>query len=207
MLLALVLPPVAVWLRRGATRTAWALWALSLAAVLTLRFLAAGPGILLWALAVLAALGLVLRAAPPALQLAAPWRSVVAVFGTAALVLPLSVLPPGRTPSASSPADLALVARGNHLAEACRPCHALSSDENRVGPSLLGVIGRKAGTMPGFAYSEGLASADFVWEPELIASFATDPLTMIPGTKMAVSPRPDDETAAIVAYLLSLAQK
>ncbi|HED12955.1 MAG TPA: c-type cytochrome [Gammaproteobacteria bacterium] len=47
----------------------------------------------------------------------------------------------------------------------CKACHNFTA-KNKVGPGLLGVFGRKAGTMAGFKYSKSLASADWVWDEE-----------------------------------------
>ncbi len=70
----------------------------------------------------------------------------------------------------------------------CSICHTLTPDgENRAGPTLFGVFGRKAGTLPGYKYSKALMETDVVWNEETIASLFDDgPDVMLPGTKMPI---------------------
>lgn len=74
---------------------------------------------------------------------------------------------------------------GARTFEACRACHSLKPGENRAGPSLAGVIGRRAGTAPGYAYSEALKRIDLTWDAASVARlFEIGPAAMTPGTKM-----------------------
>ena len=70
----------------------------------------------------------------------------------------------------------------------CSICHTLTPDgENRAGPTLYGVFGRKAGTLPGYKYSKALIETDVIWNEETIASLFDDgPDVMLPGTKMPI---------------------
>ena len=73
--------------------------------------------------------------------------------------------------------------RGEQLYESrCIACHSL--DENRVGPKHRGVYGRKAGSVPDFAYSAALASSKIVWSGTTLNRWLTDPETLIPGQRM-----------------------
>jgi cytochrome c2 len=97
--------------------------------------------------------------------------------------------------------------RGELLAYACKACHALvPNEENDLGPSLAGVIGRSAAALPGFEYSDVLASSGIVWTPEAIERWLADPEAFLPGTKMKF---PGYKSATdrrdVVAYLLRLA--
>lgn len=76
--------------------------------------------------------------------------------------------------------------RGAEVFKACAICHTLTPDaENRAGPTLHGVIGRRIGTAPGYAYSAGFAAHDIVWTKETIARlFEIGPNAYTPGTKM-----------------------
>lgn len=66
----------------------------------------------------------------------------------------------------------------------CRRCHSTDADHESYGPLLEGIVGRKAGTVEGYEYSEALASAGIIWtEPALIA-WMKDNKGLIPGTKM-----------------------
>ena len=76
--------------------------------------------------------------------------------------------------------------RGADVFKACAVCHTLTPDaENRAGPTLYGVLGRRIGTAPGYVYSAGFAAHDIVWTKETIAKlFDVGPAAYTPGTKM-----------------------
>ena len=81
----------------------------------------------------------------------------------------------------------------------CGRCHAL--DRGGIGPSHAGLVGRKAGKLPGFAYSPALAAADFTWTPEAIDRWLINPQAMLPGAKMYFRVANPAERQAIIAYL------
>jgi cytochrome c len=91
--------------------------------------------------------------------------------------------------------------RGAQVFKACAACHTLSPDaENRAGPTLYGVIGRRIGTAPGYRYSPGFANQDITWSKETIAKlFELGPATYTPGTKMPEQTlgSPEDRTALV----------
>ncbi len=71
----------------------------------------------------------------------------------------------------------------------CRTCHSWIKGDNRLGPSLHGVIGRKAGTAPGYPnYSQGRTASGIVWTPEMIDKWITDPYKILPETNMRPFP-------------------
>lgn len=76
--------------------------------------------------------------------------------------------------------------RGAEVFRACVACHTLGpNDGARAGPSLHGVIGRRIGGLPGYAYSPGFAGRDITWSKETIARlFELGPAAFTPGTKM-----------------------
>src|ERR1700722_11956269 len=92
---------------------------------------------------------------------------------------------------------------------ACAICHspALGPDNTLIikqGPTLLGVIGRKAGTSPHFNYTQALKDAGLVWDASTLDHFLTDPMKAVPGTAMPI-PLPDARFRAdVIAYLASL---
>lgn len=95
-------------------------------------------------------------------------------------------------------------ARGAKVYERCGACHSL--DANRAGPRHRGLFGRKAGTVPGFAYSPAMKLANLVWSEETLERFLADPLKLVPGTRMYVSVPDPQERADLIAYLRSAAQ-
>ena len=87
----------------------------------------------------------------------------------------------------------------------CAACHTTSlTDPARQGPSLFGIIGRRAGTVEGFHYSAGFANVDFVWDDGRLDAWMTNPQEMIPGAVMAYRQAKPEIRAAIIAYLKEL---
>lgn len=85
----------------------------------------------------------------------------------------------------------------------CGDCHSTSADMiNRKGPSLFGIIGRKAGTVPGFEYSDANRQSGWVWDEARLRSYLPDPRAAMPGTKMKFDGVEDsDEAEDIIAFL------
>jgi cytochrome c len=98
-----------------------------------------------------------------------------------------------------------LIAQGElQFARKCSVCHTLEKDgRNRAGPSLHGLFGRRAGTLPGYPYSEALRAADIVWTEETVEKlFELGPEIYTPGSKMPLQRMTDDnQREALVAYL------
>jgi cytochrome c len=67
----------------------------------------------------------------------------------------------------------------------CRECHSFLKDDNRLGPSLYGVIGRKAGSLEGFAYSESLKDSGVTWDEPTLDKWIANPGAVIPGNQMS----------------------
>ena len=115
--------------------------------------------------------------------------AAVATAARAQFTLPVPVAP-------AAPAGPAAV-----FATQCGTCHSLNPDDQRVGPTLRGVIGRHAGTLPGFSYSSGFAEADWVWDAARLDAWLADPQAMIPGNVMTY--RQDDPAIrhTVIAFL------
>jgi cytochrome c len=89
------------------------------------------------------------------------------------------------------------------FASICGTCHSASNPpRDVVGPSLFAVVGRKAGTKPGFSYSRAMASAGFVWTPQQLEAYIARPQAIVPGNRMPFAglPNPKDR-ADVVGYL------
>ena len=102
-------------------------------------------------------------------------------------------------PAAAQAGD---AAKGKVTFARCGICHSMTAGENKLGPSLAGVIGRKSGTLPGFAYSPAMKAKAIVWDAKSLDTYLTKPATMVPGTKMIFAglPNPADR-ANVIAYL------
>ncbi len=96
--------------------------------------------------------------------------------------------------------------RGQTLFESrCVACHSL--DENRVGPALRTVLGRKAGTAPDFDYSPALAGARHRWTRALLLTWLTDPEQLVPGQRMGYRVEDAVDRADLVAFLSANGKK
>ncbi len=87
----------------------------------------------------------------------------------------------------------------------CAACHSVTASRNGIGPSLAGVVGRKAGAVPGYAYSPEMLNSGVIWVPENIAKHLEKPKEFIPGNRMGnLFPRGVQDAGQrgdIVAYL------
>lgn len=83
----------------------------------------------------------------------------------------------------------------------CGACHSIEPGQNRVGPSLSGVFGRKAGSVEGARYSAGMRELDVTWDAPQLETFLTNPRAMVKGTTMTVTVPRAEERQAIAAYL------
>lgn len=96
-------------------------------------------------------------------------------------------------------------AAGEKVFAKCKACHVIDAPTNRVGPSLHGVVGRTAGTVEGFKYSESMiqhGKDGLVWTNETIDQYLADPKGFIPKNKMAFPglKKPEDR-ANVIAYI------
>jgi PQQ-dependent dehydrogenase (methanol/ethanol family) len=86
----------------------------------------------------------------------------------------------------------------------CAVCHSNVPGGSGYGPTLAGVVGRKAGSLPGFDYSSALKSSGLVWNDATLSQFLTGPSQLVPGTTMqATVPSMADRTN-LIAYLATL---
>jgi cytochrome c len=83
----------------------------------------------------------------------------------------------------------------------CMGCHGIEPGRHRAGPSLHGVLGREAGTVPGFDFSTAMAEAGIIWTPETLDAFLAGPAEMVPGTNMVFWGLDPASREAVIGYL------
>jgi cytochrome c len=87
----------------------------------------------------------------------------------------------------------------------CGICHAVAAGENRIGPTLFGVVGRRAGSVPGFNYTADHKKLGIIWDAATLDKYLANPRAMVPDTSMVYAGLKDDaERADLVAYLETL---
>jgi cytochrome c len=103
----------------------------------------------------------------------------------------------------AQPARAQDAAAGEKVFLACKACHQVGETaRNGIGPSLNGVIGRKAATVPGFNYSEALKNSGLTWDAATLEAYNRDPKARVPGTKMVYAGLKDDQKLKdLQAYL------
>lgn len=106
----------------------------------------------------------------------------------------------------SVPATAQDASKGEAVFKRCRACHAIGpAAPNKAGPSLTGVVGRKAGSVAGFNYSEAMrkaASGGLVWTDDKLAQFLATPDAVVPDNVMAFGGVKDPaERADLIAFL------
>lgn len=93
-------------------------------------------------------------------------------------------------------------AAGEKVFNKCKACHAVEAGKNKVGPSLAGIVGRKAGTVEGFAYSDAMVASGITWDDEALEAYLADPKGFMPGNKMAFPGlKKEDERENVIAFL------
>jgi len=87
----------------------------------------------------------------------------------------------------------------------CGICHAAVAGENRIGPTLFGVVGRPAGSVPGFNYTADHKKLGATWDAANLDKYLANPRAMVPDTSMVYAGLKNDaERADLVAYLETL---
>jgi cytochrome c len=95
-------------------------------------------------------------------------------------------------------------AAGENVFARCLVCHSPKAGENKIGPSLAGVVGRKSGSAPGFNYSPALKSAGITWDEQELDKYLTNPPADVHGTKMVISVPSAEDRQNVIAYLMTL---
>jgi len=86
----------------------------------------------------------------------------------------------------------------------CRACHSTEPGAKGYGPSLAGVVGRPAASLPGYGYSAALRASGIVWSRDKLDEWLSGPTRMVPGTRMVLPVGNADQRKAIIDYLETL---
>ena len=90
----------------------------------------------------------------------------------------------------------------------CTACHTVTKGgRNGIGPNLSGLIGRRAGSVPGFTYSAAMKGSGLSWDAKTLDAVLAAPTKKVPGTKMPISVSDPAKRAAIIAYLTTATAK
>jgi len=96
------------------------------------------------------------------------------------------------------------VAAGKQVYAQCAACHSIDGSHG-VGPSLQGVIGRQAGSAPGFRFSRAMKGAGYPWDAKTLDAYIANPQGAVPGNVMPYAGLADArQRADLIAYLASL---
>ncbi|MBL4836341.1 MAG: cytochrome c family protein [Kordiimonadaceae bacterium] len=94
------------------------------------------------------------------------------------------------------------VAKGERVFRKCKACHSLDAGKRKLGPTLHGVIGRKAGIVEKFKYSKAMAGSDLVWDEATLSAYLKAPRKFLKGTKMTFGGlRKPADIENLLAYL------
>ena len=120
------------------------------------------------------------------------------VFGSAAAI----IVAIGPTHGQDAP-SVGNAEAGVTVFKRCMACHKVGPDaKNGVGPALNDVVGRAAGTYPGYSYSAAMKKSGLVWDEPTLTTYLHAPRKLVPGTKMAFAGlKKDHEIADVIAYL------
>ena len=100
-------------------------------------------------------------------------------------------------------------AAGEKVFLKCKVCHQIGDTaKNSVGPVLTGVVGRPAGTYPGYNYSDANKKSGLTWDEATLKEYLKNPKAKVPGTKMTFPGLPADEDIVnVIAYLKTFPAK
>ena len=95
-------------------------------------------------------------------------------------------------------------AAGEKVFRKCQACHSIDKEQNKVGPHLVGIYGRTAGSVDGYKYSTGLQKfheEGLVWNVETLTQYLPSPKDMVEKSKMTFKLTKEKEIADVIAYL------
>jgi len=96
---------------------------------------------------------------------------------------------------------------GKKIFKKCKACHTLKAGKKKIGPSLFGVIGRKAGTAKKFKYSKAMRKSDVTWDDASLDAFLKKPKKYMKGTRMSFPGlKKQADRDNVIAYIKENAQ-
>jgi nitrite reductase (NO-forming) len=150
--------------------------------------------------------------APPATESKAPSAPALPAHSNVAANAPQpgAAPPPAPNPIPASQATAAATSlagggdpvSGRLVFRKCQVCHSLEPGKDILGPSLAGIVGRKSGAEPNYAYSPAMKAANLVWDPKTLDAYFADPEKAIPGNKMPFPGlKTEQDRADVIAFL------
>lgn len=121
----------------------------------------------------------------------------ISILGRAGLALVLLATSAGAALADGDPV------KGKAEFQRCTGCHVLTGP-GFAGPALAGVVGRKAGSLPGFQFSKALTDSGIVWNEMTLDAFLAAPSKVVPGTNMFSQVPDAQDRADVIAYLKTL---
>jgi nitrite reductase (NO-forming) len=123
----------------------------------------------------------------------------------------MAAAPSAQTSGQGTPAPAAAiapaigdVATGKLVFRKCQACHSLEPGKNGLGPSLAGVIGKKASGVPNYNYSPAMKGSNLTWDVATLDAYLSDPQKLVPGNKMPFPGlKTENERNAVIAFLAS----
>lgn len=105
----------------------------------------------------------------------------------------------GGTATAEEASEAAIAGERDY--KVCVTCHTFDESKQRMGPHLIGIIGRTAGASEGYNYSKAMTESGIVWDEENLAEYIKNPRSVVPGTKMFFRLGNEEKVARIIEYL------
>ncbi len=133
-----------------------------------------------------------------------PRSTAIALYAAVALApaAALAAAIPLQIKSATGAAVSGDPVSGKAVFAQCMTCHSAKAGENKVGPSLHGIIGRHSGIVPGFHYSTANKNSGLVWTEQELYKYLENPQKTVPGTYMTYTGVKDPQKRAdVIAYL------
>lgn len=94
------------------------------------------------------------------------------------------------------------ITKGKRIFNKCKACHIVSKKQNRLGPHLVGIFGRKSGSVKGFRYSKAMKNSGVVWNEKSLDAYFANPRNFIKGNRMAFAGlRKKKDRDDLIAYL------